>query len=250
MEQIYSGHLRHRRFLPKKHQFSYGLFMFCFDLANIDTALKGSRYISIERFNWFTFKRNNYLNDSALSLDDYARELVKKQFGVYPAGKIYLLTQLSCFGYCFNPISLFFIFDEFNKNLEYLILEVTNTPWGERHRYVLRHLATPKSEIYSYQFNKEFHVSPFMSMNYSYQLKLKLNKEKIVVHMENYRDGEKHFDATLTLTGQKNHAIKKVFLRHPFISYKITTAIYWQALKLWIKGFPFYGHPKSNKDNK
>ncbi|MCW8408032.1 DUF1365 domain-containing protein [Legionella sp. PATHC035] len=244
---IYTGHVRHRRFFPKKHQFSYKLFMFCFDLAQINNTFKGIKQVSIEKFNWFSFKRKNYLNESTIPLDEYARQLVMNRCGTYPKGKIYLLTQLSCLGYCFNPISIYFIFDEVNQNLDYLILEVTNTPWGERHNYVLQYSAQPKNEIYSYQFQKELHVSPFMSMNYSYHLNLKLNKEKIVVHMENHIEGKKDFDATLILKAQDNCSIKKVFWHYPLITYKVSAAIYWQALKLWIKGVPFHAHPGSNK---
>ncbi|KTC80200.1 hypothetical protein Lche_2220 [Legionella cherrii] len=244
---IFTGHVRHRRFFPKKHQFSYKLFMFCFDLAQINNTFKDIKQVSIEKFNWFSLKRKNYLNESTIPLDEYARQLVMNRYGTYPKGKIYLLTQLSCLGYCFNPISIYFIFDEANQNLDYLILEVTNTPWGERHNYVLEYSAQPKNEIYSYQFQKELHVSPFMSMNYSYHLNLKLNKEKIVVHMENHIEGKKDFDATLMLKAQDNCSIKKVFWHYPLVTYKVSAAIYWQALKLWIKGVPFHAHPSSNK---
>jgi DUF1365 family protein len=244
---IFTGHVRHRRFAPKRHQFSYKLFMFWFDLANINTTFKDIKHVSIEKFNWFSFRRKNYLHESSIPLDEYARQLVMNRYTIYPKGNIYLLTQLSCLGYCFNPISIYFIFDEANKNLDYLILEVTNTPWGERHNYVLKHSAKPKNEIYSYRFQKELHVSPFMSMNYTYQLNLKLSKQKIVVHMENFSEGKKNFDATLSLKAQDNSAIKKAFWRHPLITYKVVTAIYWQALKLWMKGVPFHAHPSSNK---
>ena len=221
--------------------------MFCFDLASINNTFKDIKQVSIERFNWFSLRRKNYLNESSIPLEEYARQLVMNQYRTYPKGKIYLLTQLSCFGYCFNPISIYFIFDEANQNLDYLILEVTNTPWGERHNYVLKHSDKPKNEIYSYQFQKELHVSPFMSMNYTYKLNLKINSQQILVHMENYREGQKDFDATLTLKAQEESSIKKTFWHFPLITYKIAMAIYWQALKLWIKSVPFHAHPRSNK---
>ncbi|KTD32933.1 hypothetical protein Lnau_2581 [Legionella nautarum] len=240
---IFTGHVRHRRFFPKRHQFSYGLFMFCFDLAAINTTFRDIKHVSLEKFNWFSFRQKNYLCESSVPLDEYARQLVMNRYSTYPKGKIYLLTQLSCLGYCFNPISLYFIFDEANQTLEYLILEVTNTPWGERHNYVLKHSAKHKNEIYTYQFQKELHVSPFMSMNYTYQLNLKVNSQKILVHMENYCEGKKDFDATLTLRAQEQSSMKSIFRHYPLITYKMATAIYWQALKLWIKGIPFHAHP-------
>lgn len=246
---IFTGMVRHRRFTPKRHQFSYKLFMFCFDINDASNSFKGIKQVSIEKFNWFSFHRKNYLSHPEIPLDDYARQLVAAKFDNYPKGKIYLLTNLSCLGYCLNPISLYFIFDETNQQLDYLIIEVTNTPWGEKHNYVLSSLASPENDVYRFQFQKELHVSPFMAMNYAYQFNLKLTKQKIIVHMENYIDGKKDFDATLMLTAsaQKETSFKKVFRRYPLITYKVAAAIYWQAFKLWIKGVPFHAHPKTDK---
>lgn len=246
---IFTGTVRHRRFTPRSHQFSYKLSMFCFDIDNLPNSLKDIKHVSIEQFNWFSFRRKNYLSHPEIPLDTYARQLVVAKFNTYPKGKIYLLTHLSCLGYCFNPISLYFIFDETNQRLDYLIIEVTNTPWGEKHNYLLETSVKPKSEVYRYQFQKELHVSPFMAMHYEYQFNLKLNKQKIIVHMENHLDGKKDFDVTLILaaSAQKETSFKKVFRHYSLITYKVTAAIYWQALKLWIKGVPFHAHPKTNK---
>lgn len=223
--------------------------MFCFDLGDLPNSFKDIKYTSIEQFNWFSFHRKNYLSHPEIPLDDYVRQLVIAKFNTYPKGKIYLLTHLSCLGYCFNPISMYFIFDETNQKLDYLIIEVTNTPWGEKHNYVLESSARTKNEVYGFQFQKELHVSPFMAMNYDYQLNLKLNKQEIIVHMENHIDGEKDFDATLMLTASvlNTASFKIVFRQYPLITYKITAAIYWQALKLWMKGVPFHSHPKMDK---
>lgn len=246
---IFTGRIRHRRFRPKRHQFSYKLFMFCFDIGNLFNSFKGIKQFSVEKFNWFSFRRKNYLSHPEIPLDEYARQLVVAKFNTYPKGKIYLLTHLSCLGYCFNPISLYFIFDETTQQLDYLILEVTNTPWGEKHNYVLKSSDKPENEVYQYHFQKELHVSPFMAMNYEYRFNLKLNKQKIIVHMENHVDGEKDFDATLMLkaSAQKERSLKSVLRHYPLITYKVAAAIYWQALKLWMKGVPFHSHPKTDK---
>lgn len=244
---IFTGKVRHRRFIPKKHQFSYKLFMFCFDIGNMSDAFKDIQQISIEKFNWFSFERKNYLTHPEVSLDKYARELVAAKFNTYPQGKIYLLTHLSCLNYCFNPISLYFIFNE-TEQLAYLIIEVTNTPWGEKHHYVLENSSKESGPIYRFQFQKELHVSPFMSMDYTYHFTLKLTPQKIIVHMENYSKGKKDFDATLTLTAASQTSWKKIVMRYPLITYKVAAAIYWQAFKLWLKGVRFHPHPE--KDNR
>lgn len=244
-QPVYTGTVRHRRFKHKHHEFNYKVLMFCFDLGNIEQTFKTIKQVSVEKFNWFSFYRENYLSSVNETLDECARQLVASKCDIYPKGKIYLLTQLSCMNYCFNPISLYFILNETNENLAFLIIEVTNTPWGERHQYVLNSPIHKTNGTYQFQFIKELHVSPFMSMNYQYQFNLKLTKHKILVHMENKINGEKDFDATLVLAPASS--MYKAFLRHPLTTYQISVAIYWQAFKLWMKGVPFHAHPRGKK---
>jgi DUF1365 family protein len=243
---VYQGTVRHRRFTIKPHEFSYSLFMFCFNTAAFDTEFKKISQVSNEKFNWFSFRRKNYLKNS-MPLDQAARSLINEQQGVYPTGKIYLLTNLSCFGYCFNPISLYFIFNPDSEELDFMIVEVTNTPWGEKHAYVVGNPEKIRSDIYKFTFTKKLHVSPFLQMDYEYHLKVKINQNSIIVHIENYHQKELHFDATLSLSPAPRPLIK-TFLRFPLITYKISAAIYWQALKLWLKGIPFHSHPRKKTD--
>ncbi|MBA2648157.1 MAG: DUF1365 domain-containing protein [Legionella sp.] len=248
-DNIFSGKIRHRRFSSKPHRFSYQLFMFCFDIKEPRQAFRNIKQVSIERWNWFSFRRKNYLNYPDISMDAYARQLVVEKFKTYPKGKIYLLTQLECLGYCFNPISLFFFLDEGNQKLDFLILEVTNTPWGEKHNYILKSSSDSKNETYHFNFQKELHVSPFLSMDYTYHLNLKLSTKKIIVHMENHIDGKKDFDATLMLKAltQMRSTYSKLFRQHSIITFKLVIAIYWQAFKLWLKGVPVHWHPNKDK---
>lgn len=238
---LYTGTVSHRRIVPKYHAFSYNVLMFYFDISRIEETLQKIPYVSFEKFNWYSFHRKNYLNNNELSLDNATRELIKSKFNTYPKGKIYLLTQLSCFGYCFNPISLYFVFKENSDELEYLITEVTNTPWGEKHQYVLSNTFKQQTHFYQYHFEKELHVSPFMGMKYIYQLNLKFDHKNINVYLKNIYLNQLHFDASLCL--QASTFNTKTFIRHPLMTYKIIFAIYWQALKLWIKGAPYHPHP-------
>lgn len=249
---VFTGQVRHRRFKQKQHRFAYSLSMFCFDIAEIPETFNAIKSVSIEKLNWFSFYRKNYLkNHSESSMDSAARQLIAEKFQHYPQGKIYLLTQLAALGYCFNPISLYFIFNENHPALDYLILEVSNTPWGETQHYVLASSADSTNNVYRFTFKKELHVSPFMAMHYNYQCTLKLHEKKIILHMENHSNGKKDFDATLTLSAASQNArsIDKMVKKNCLITYKIVAAIYWQALKLWLKGISFYSHPKADKRN-
>ncbi len=243
--QLFAGTVRHRRFHDAMHEFSYSLFMFYFNVADPKKNFKELPTVSCERFNWFSFRRKHYLTNTSVSLDQNARDLIKEKTGSSPAGKIYTLTHLSCLGFCYNPISLYFVFKENTEELEYVIVEVTNTPWGETHQYVLDQPKRPKPDIYQYQFKKVLHVSPFLEMDYDYRFNVKISNQQIILHLENYKNHEKHFDATLSLQAiPREVSALKTFLRFPLMTHKVVAAIYWQALKLWLKGVSFYSHPK------
>lgn len=247
---IYTGNVRHRRYHQKHHQFNYNVMMFCFNIGQTSTSIFPSGAISVEKFNWFSFKRHHYFDRQSTPLDSAIRKFILEKSGTMPQGKILLLTNLACLGYCFNPISFYFVFDSENKKIESLILEVTNTPWGERKIYFqdLKNCEI-KNNVYYYQFAKELHVSPFFMMDYQYKVHFKIDNQKIVFHLESFKNGERHFDATLSLKNQLSdqRKIKWILLKYPFITYKVTLAIYWQAFKLWVKGVSFYGNPRHSK---
>jgi DUF1365 family protein len=236
---LYRGTVRHRRILPKPNAFTYQQFMFCLDVSAPQ-----------KKFSWYKFRRKDYLQQPAVPLEKVARELIQQKSGLQTTGKIFLLTHLSCFGYCFNPISLYFVFKDNSDELDVLLVEVTNTPWGEKHFYVLTNPQRPHADIYQYEFNKELHVSPFMAMNYKYQFNLKLNAQQIMVHMLSYLNDELHFDATLQLAPVPltKWSQLKTLLRFPLMTFKVSTAIYWQALILWMKGLPVYTHPARKRE--
>ena len=251
---LYTGRLRHRRFLPRPHQFSYALFMSYLDLAELDQVFGGRWLWSHRRPALAWLRRSDYLGDSAVPLDQAVRDKVEQETGRRPAGPIRLLTHLRYFGLAFNPVSFYYCFDESGEHLQTIVAEITNTPWKERHAYVL---SQPDAlgnmtggRLHRHRFAKSFHVSPFMDMNMEYDWSFGEPRDSLGVHMSNLKDGRKVFDATLTLAREPitGASLAKVLLLFPFMTLKVVAAIYWQALRLWIKRMPFYPHPARPPD--
>ena len=156
------------------------------------------------------------------------------------------MTHLRYFGYCMNPVSFYYCFAPDGEAVEAIIAEIHNTPWGERHCYVLdcRAQGTARGR-WSFDFAKEFHVSPFMPMDVDYAWRLTRPGRVLCVHMENRRGGETMFDATMTLERRPitTASLSMALARHPFMTGAVITAIYAQALRLWWKGAPAHPHP-------
>ena len=258
---IYEGTVRHRRFEPVRHEFRSPLFMMYLDLNELPTLFRGRWFWSNERPNLATFRRRDHIGDASQPLDETIRNLVENQTGHRPQGPIRLLTHLSYFGYCFNPLSLFFCFDESGECIHSIVAEVTNTPWQERHCYVLpvvdeQRSDPPVSSIqtakHQFRFAKSFHVSPFMEMNFEYRWNLVGPGDQLVLQAENWRGDNVYFDATLNL---KRHelttwSLASILFRYPLMTARVMANIYWQAWRLWWKRIPYVPHPKTCRIDK
>lgn len=243
---IYDGWVRHRRFSPVDHHFRYKMFMMYLDLSELDSVFRGNPLWSSRRPAAAWFRRADHAGDPARPLDECIRDVVEKDGNPRPEGPIRLLTHLRYFGYIFNPVSFYYCFDRRGEDLEAIVADVANTPWNERHLYVLpasrSHAA---GRAMAYRFDKQFHVSPFMEMDHLYQWRFSPPGEALAVHMENLRGGEKVFDATMTLRRRAvtPAALTGILMKYPVMTGKVIAGIYWNALRLHLKGAPFHAHP-------
>ena len=252
---LYTGWVSHRRHAPRRHAFRYPLFMVLLDLAELPQVFRGRWLWGVERWALARFCRGDHLGDPALPLEHCVRELVARETGRRPQGPIRLLTHLRYFGYCFNPVSFYYCFDAAGRHVEAVVAEVNNTPWGERHCYVLDGEdvaqaadggagATRALRQYS---DKRLHVSPFMPMDMRYEWRLAFPGPALGIHMRCSHDGAVRFDATLALRRRPiaTRSLAATLLRFPWMTARVVLAIHWQALRLWLKRVPVYTHPRS-----
>ena len=244
------GSVRHRRHMPKSHEFEYKTGMAWIDLDELH-QLESLPFWSVERFNLVQYKRKDYLSPQAGDLKQAVyQKLQANGVDVIP-GKVFLLTQLRSWGFSFNPVSFYFCVDQHNQ-LYAIAAEITNTPWLERHTYVLP--TTPQTmngQPLSFTFSKQFHVSPFMPMALQYDWRFRISDEEIMIYMKLEKQQEHVFDANLRLKKAplSNSLARQVAITYPLACLKTVAAIYWQALRLWLKRIPFYEHPGRKPDD-
>lgn len=242
--RIYEGVVRHCRYAPRRHAFEYRVAMLYLRLDELPEVFAGRWLWSASGRALAEFRRSDFLGDPALPLQDEVRRRIREETGKEHTGPIYLLANLRYFGYVMNPIACYYCFNADETRLDYLVAEVNNTPWDERHSYVLEGPAT--GDWLDTSFDKRFHVSPFHPMAMRYHWRSNTPAKRLLLRMENRAADEAVFDATLSLTARPMTAasLNGMLLRYPFMTVKVALAIYWQALRLYAKGVPFYPHPQ------
>ncbi|MDO9161794.1 MAG: DUF1365 domain-containing protein [Methylococcaceae bacterium] len=249
--RLCEGWIRHRRYTPKHHEFRYPIFMTWLDLDELARVTAISSLWSLERFNLVSFFRKDYLGGSAEGdLTSEVKNRIKNQTGHSFDGRICLLTHCRFLGICFNPVSFYFCYPKGEDQPRYILAEVNNTPWHERFYYVLDTQTSPKHNgKWTFEFDKAFHVSPFMPMNLRYLWRFSLQDANVIIHMELHQQQQVCFDATLQLQSHAmtQQAMRNIPLHYPFMTCKVVVLIYWNALRLWLKGIPAYDHPGNKK---
>lgn len=248
---LYLGNISHRRFSPKKHSFNYSLYMLALDVSDTENKPKS---LGLLGFSWFyplRFFEKDYLPGEPYSLRQRITNKVRLLNGYKDIEKIVMLVQVRCFGVYFSPANFYFCYDSSGKCTQ-MLAEVSNTPWNERHYYLVD-LST-KEEMVN---KKAFQVSPFMDLDMSYFWHVKPpcnDNNKLVINIENKRidfEGsitEKVFDASLVMNKQPltKTNLSKVWCQLPIMTIKVVFSIYWQALRIFIKRIPFLGYQKAD----
>ncbi|MDA8067455.1 MAG: DUF1365 domain-containing protein [Actinomycetota bacterium] len=231
---LYEGVVAHRRTQPAR-DFRHPLTMAYIDLDELPELLGGRLLRSSPGL--MRFRRADYHGDAGVALADAVRDTVADLGGGRPAGPIRLLTHLRSLGHCFNPVSFYYCFDQAGRELDAVLLEVTNTPWGERQAYV--------ASASQAEFEKLMHVSPFMPMHQVYSCRLQVPGNELSVVIESGSAGQREFVASLHMRRAEltDRAVRHTVARYPFATIRVLALIYGHALGLKLAGVRSYPHP-------
>ena len=241
---IYVGKLRHRRFEPVGHEFSYPVFMAFLDIDALPELMKASRFSSYNRWNWTSYYERDHFGDARETLRMRLQKDAAKQGLQLPNGQIFMLTHLRYFGYVFNPVSFYYCCER-DGRLAMILSEVNNTFGESKNYWLTADNELPNSKGKQYQTAKELHVSPFQPMELEYRWVFSEPGDQILAHMKTLDNGKANFDATLQLERRPWQAkeIVRTLAAYPFMTLRVIAGIHWQALRLWLKGVPVHTHP-------
>ena len=248
---VYEGTVRHRRHHPRAHEFSYRMAQLYLDLDEVDSLFAKRWLWSSRGRNLAEFRRSDYLGAPDIPLVEAVRDRIEASTGMRPGGPIRMLSHLRYGGFVFNPVSFYYCYAADGQQLEHVVAEITNTPWKERHAYVLPIAdAQRRGRAWHWDFDKAFHVSPFMAMQRAYHWSFTAPADDLRVHMEVLREGEREFDATVSLQRSPldGKSLARVLWRYPLMTAQVVGAIHWQALRLWVKRTPVHDHPRHHRE--
>ena len=244
---IYNGQVIHKRFKPKVHYFKYKVFSLLIDLSELEILDKKINFFSINKFNLISFHEKDHGERDGSSLKLWVHRNLEKNNILTKDIKIKILCYPRIFGFVFNPLSVFYIYN-LKDQLISILYEVKNT-FGEQHTYIFK--VTKDSNLIQNNCSKKFHVSPFIEMNCTYFFRLLKPGNKISVIIDQYDNEDKILFASQD--GRRSDLNTKhliiSYLKHPIMTFKIILAIHFEAFKLWAKGIKFIKKKIKIKNN-
>ena len=244
---IYSGNVVHKRFKPKEHFFKYKVFSLFIDLSEIKEIEKKISFFSYNKFNLISFFDKDHGDRNGTSLVEWVKNNLKKSGLNTRDIKIKLLCYPRIFGYVFNPLSIFFVYNS-KSSLIAILYEVKNT-YGEQHTYVFK--TNPNEKNIQNSCEKKFFVSPFMDLSSKYYFKILDPHNKLSVVIDQRDKGGKLLfasqDGIRSELSSKNLILS--YIKHPLMTFKIISAIHFEALRLWMKGIKLIKKGKKIKNN-
>ncbi len=244
---LYEGVVWHERTRPFRRSFRTRVWFPYLDLDELPDLLAASRLLDDRRWRPLRFQRSDHHGDPAVPLVDAVRDLVEDRTGERPDGPVRLLAHLRTWGWCFNPLSLAYCHDA-DGVLRWVVAEVTNTPWKERHAYVL---PAGIDGVRGHEESKQLHVSPFWPMEQRYRFELSAPGEDLRVRIENVAldgpdAGEVVHAAGLSLRRRPltDRALVRMLVRHPLLTHRVSAGIHRHAAVLAARGARFRPHPR------
>ena len=244
---IYTGNVVHKRFKPKIHFFKYKIFSLLIDLSEIHLLDKELKIFSYNKFNIISFYDKDHGARDGSSVENWVKDNLKKNNIDTNNIQIKLLCYPRIFGYVFNPLSVFYIYDK-NSNLISILYEVKNT-FGEQHTYIFK--TNINNNLVQHMCKKKFHVSPFIEMDCVYFFRLLKPGNKIsVIIDQNDNEGKILYASQDGVKSEINNSnMIKSYLKHPLMTFKIILAIHFEAFKLWGKGIKLIKKKLKIKNN-
>lgn len=289
LSALYTGKVKHRRRSPKKHVFNYHVFMVYLNLDELDAVLSRSFFWSEKWWGLSRYRREDFHGDPLIPLKQAVYKTITERCGEVFDGSVFMLSNWRYFGVNMNPLTTYYCFDS-NDQLIFILGEVHNTPWNERHTYFFdcRAHAEVQSavnrntcdddngsnreknsgkhntitvddtsmlehkKVYRFGFDKTFSVSPFHPIDMQYDWSCTEPGKNLIIRIENSLEGKAIFDATLSLTREEisTDTLNRILIRYPLMTVKVVWAIYWQALLLFVKGVPFLGKDRLSSGEK